>query len=445
MSNSLASEPTLEQAPILHVDLDAFFASVEVLDDPSLQGRPVCVGGVGPRGVIASASYEARQFGVRSAMPTAVAMRRCPELVVMPGRFDRYEEYSAMFHAIVRDLSPVYEPISLDEVFIDVQSLAALHIRPMAAGRALRDRLRDELRLQCGIGVARNKLFAKLGSKAAKPRSVGGRLVPGAGVFWVSPEVEHQWLHELPVEALWGVGPATAAKLRQRGLRLVRDLRKIDEATLAHHIGSAMAATLHAYAHGEDKRVVEVQRVTKSIGHDQTFAQSIIGHQALGVAIVHHAGIVARALRGRGVVAKTVTVGVRFEDFQLVQRSQSLPFGVDDSSAIAAVAMALLEGIDVSSPVRLLQVHAAGLMDRHVNEVQLSFGVPDGSSGRAGALEASRAAQVANEALRDVLDDIRQRYGSSAVGRASELSESGLDVQRQRGSNPFGPAATDVP
>ncbi|MGH9021083.1 MAG: Y-family DNA polymerase, partial [Acidimicrobiales bacterium] len=212
------TDPSIDQAPVLHVDLDAFFASVEVLDDPSLKGRPVCVGGAGARGVVASASYEARRYGVRSAMPSVVALRMCPDLVMLPGRFDRYEEYSRRFHALVEDLTPEYEPLGLDEVFADLRGLRRLGVRPVPAARELRARIEGELLLQCGVGLGRNKLFAKLASKVSKPRVVDGRLVPGEGVVWVSPEVEAAWLAEMEVGALWGVGPATAAKLGRLGL-----------------------------------------------------------------------------------------------------------------------------------------------------------------------------------------------------------------------------------
>src|SRR5271154_4919639 len=262
--NSL-SNPTVDEAPLLHVDLDAFFASVEVLDDASLRGKPVAVGGGGARGVIASASYEARRYGVRSAMPSVTALRACPQLIILPGRFDRYEIYSRRFHDIVRDLTPDFEPLGLDEVFADLRSLRRLHVRPVAAAAELRRRINDELGLLCGVGLGRNKLFAKLASKESKPTVVDGRLVGGAGVVWVSPALERQWLAELPVRALWGVGPATAAKLQKLGLYYVRDLAKVDEVTLAGHVGAAMASTLVAYAHGEDTREVTVDRALKSV------------------------------------------------------------------------------------------------------------------------------------------------------------------------------------
>jgi len=250
VSNSPSEGPTVDEAPVLHVDLDAFFASVEILDDPKLQGKPVCVGGAGARGVIASASYEARRFGVRSAMPSLIALRLCPDLIILPGRFERYEAYSRRFRDIINDLTPDFEPLGLDEIFCDLRSLRRLHVAPLLAAAQLRQRISDELALRSGIGLGRNKLFAKLASKQAKPRVVGGELVEGPGVVWVSPTLEAEWLEQLPVRALWGVGPATAAKLERLGLRYVRELAHVDEATLAQHVGVAMASSLSAYAKG---------------------------------------------------------------------------------------------------------------------------------------------------------------------------------------------------
>ena len=439
MSNSPAESPSVDEAPILHVDLDAFFASVEILDDPSLRGRPVCVGGAGGRGVIASASYEARRHGVRSAMPSSVARRLCPDLVILPGRFDRYEEYSQRFHAVVNDLTPDYEPLGLDEVFCDLRSLRRLGVAPLAAARELRGRLRDELHLECGVGLGRNKLFAKLASKQSKPRVEGGSLVEGDGVVWVSPELERRWLAELPVRALWGVGPQTAAKLHQLGLRWVRDLAKVDESTLASQLGSAMAATLVAYARGEDDRSVVSHRELKSLGHDETFAASLTTLDEVLDKCRHHAGVLARALRAQERVARTVTVVVRFDDLQSLSRSQTLPFGVDDESALAAVAQALVRSVDLNRPVRLLGLYASSLMERSRNQVQLSFEVAAPGDERVEAIERSREHQVSSASLRDALDDIRRRYGAQSVGVASELSGGALRIERQRGSHAFGP------
>ncbi len=428
----------------MHVDLDAFFASVEVLDDPSLEGKPVAVGGGGDRGVIASASYEARRYGVRSAMPTVIARRRCPTLVILPGRFDRYEEYSRRFHDIVRDLTPDFEPLGLDEVFADLRSLRRLDVRPLDAGAALRARISDELQLRCGVGLGRNKLFAKLASKASKPRVEGRGLIEGAGVFWVSPEQEAQWLATLPVRALWGVGPATAEKLAQLGLTWVRELARVDEATLAAHVGPSMAAALAAYAQGEDYREVVADRVLKSVGHDETFARSLTGLNEVRRAIKNHAAVVARALREKVRVARTISIVVRFDDLTSVSRAQTLSFGVDDEYAIEAIGEALIQSVDLSRAVRLLGLHASNFLERTENHLQLSFGLDDSSlSAKDRAVSLSREHQVGNEALRDAVDEVRRRFGRTSVGTAGELGERGLEVITQRGRHAFGPEVSE--
>ena len=428
----------------MHVDLDAFFASVEVLDDPSLEGKPVAVGGGGDRGVIASASYEARRYGVRSAMPTVIARRRCPTLVILPGRFDRYEEYSRRFHDIVRDLTPDFEPLGLDEVFADLRSLRRLDVRPLDAGAALRARISDELQLRCGVGLGRNKLFAKLASKASKPRVEGRGLIEGAGVFWVSPEQEAQWLATLPVRALWGVGPATAEKLAQLGLTWVRELARVDEATLAAHVGPSMAAALAAYAQGEDYREVVADRVLKSVGHDETFARSLTGLNEVRRAIKNHAAVVALALREKDRVARTISIVVRFDDLTSVSRAQTLSFGVDDEYAIEAIGEALIQSVDLSRAVRLLGLHASNFLERTENHLQLSFGLDDSSlSAKDRAVSLSREHQVGNEALRDAVDEVRRRFGRTSVGTAGELGERGLEVITQRGRHAFGPEVSE--
>ena len=438
-TTSSVTDPSVLDAPVLHVDLDAFFASVEILDDPSLRGRPVAVGGAGERGVIASASYEARRFGVRSAMPSVVALRQCPQLVILPGRFDRYEEYSRRFHAIVNDLTPIYEPLGLDEVFADLTSLRRLDIRPLAAAAELRQRIGDELGILSGVGLGPNKLFAKLASKRSKPTVRDGVLVPGPGVVYVDPATREQWLNELPVRALWGVGPATAERLERLGLSSVRELATVDEATLRYHFGPAMAASLSAMARGEDARAVSPSRVNKSIGHEETFAKSLVGYDEVLVQIRRHAGVVARALRDSSQVAHTISVVIRFDDLHSVRRSQTLSFGVDDEGAIAGVAEALAESVPLNAAVRLAGVSASSLRAREGSQVQLAFDLssaPETLSVEA----ASRAAQANRAALRDAIDDLRQRFGRSVIAQGSDLTSAEVHVERQRGSHAFGPS-----
>lgn len=440
MLNSPSDNPSVDEAPLLHIDLDAFFASVEVLDDPSLRGKPVAVGGSGDRGVVASASYEARRYGVRSAMATVVARRVCPDLIVLPGRFDRYEIYSRKFHDVIRDLTPDFEPLGLDEVFADLRSLRRLDVRPIEAADALRQRINEELRLACGVGLGRNKLFAKLASKRSKPRVVNGELIGGLGVVWVTPALEAEWLHQLPVSALWGVGPATTAKLEKLGLQWVRDLARVDEATLANHVGSALAATLVSYSHGEDSREVVVDRIAKSIGHDETFLRSLHGIDELVVAARGHAAIVARTLRRHNRVARTISISVRFDDFTSVSRSQTLAFGVDDEFAITAIAEALLGSVELHHAVRLLGIHASSFLARSQNQMQLTFGLDVAAdSVREQAVLISRERQVSHEALRDAVDEVRHKFGQSALGTANELSANGVEIATQRGRHAFGP------
>ena len=372
-------------------------------------------------------------------MPSVVARRICPEVVILPGRFDRYEEYSGRFHSLINDVTPDFEPLGLDEVFADLRSLARLRMRPLDAAWDLRRRIREELHLECGVGLGRNKLFAKLASKQSKPHIVDRQLVPGEGVVWVDRDLEATWLNELPVRALWGVGPQTAKKLQQLGLYWVRDLAKVDEETLEGHLGAAMAATLVAYARGEDERPVQPNRELKSLGHDETFATSLTSLEQVVAQCRHHSGVVARALRGQRRVARTVSVVLRFDDLQSISRSQTLPFGVDDETALTAVAQALVRSVDLSRPVRLLGLYVSSFLERSHNSIQLSFDVPTATDVRSEAVERSRGSQVNSASLRDALDDIRRRYGASAVGVAAELNASGLKVERQRGSHAFGP------
>ena len=432
--------PSVHEAPILHIDLDAYFASVEILDDPSLAGKPVAVGGAGARSVIASASYEARRFGVKSAMPSLLAQRLCPNLIILPGRFDRYEYYSQRFHDIINDLTPDYEPLGLDEVFCDLRSLALINPDPIASAWALKRRIFDELGLLSGVGLGRNKLWAKLASKRSKPRVVNAKLVDGPGVLWVDEQMESKWLEELPVRALWGVGPATAAKLEKLGIHYVRELSRVGEDTLAAHVGPAMARSLADYATGDDERPVEVNRELKSIGHDQTFATSVGSLGGLLEIAKSHSAIVARALRSKEQVARTVSVVLRFDDQTGVSRSQTLPFGLDDETAISAIVAALMETVPLKGAVRLVGVHLSNFLERGNNAMQLSFDIDVGSpEGKAKSAQLSQNRQVSMAALRDAVDDVRAKFGNTSLGTLSELGEEGLEIERQRGSHAFGP------
>ena len=429
---------TVDDYPVLHVDLDAFFASVEVLDDPSLRGLPVAVGGAGDRGVIASASYEARARGVHSAMASVVARRLCPDLIILPGRFTRYEEVSAQFHDILADLTPVYEPLSLDEAYADLSSLRRLQVDPLTAAHELRARIRDEIGVGSGVGVGRNKLFAKLGSKRAKATFSDGVIHDGPGVFVVTREQETQWLDTLPVRALWGVGPALEVRLGRLGLRFIRDLRGIDEAVLARHVGPAMAHTLVDYAVGHDPRPVEADRAAKSVGHEETFGVSVTS----GTELVRHArrqcAIVARTVRESSQVARRVSVHVKFDDLTSVSRSHTVPYGLDDEEAIYAVANELLDTVERHQPVRLLGVYLSLFAPREATTTQLTFNLATD-----GGAMSSEERQLRSEALKEALDDVRRRFGRSAVGTGIDFDRGALEVATQRDRHAFGPDATE--
>ncbi len=251
-------------------------------------------------------------------------------------------------------------------------------------------------------------------------------------------------LAELPVGALWGVGPATTAKLERLGLRWVRDLRAVDEATLAAHLGPSMAATLVAYARGDDRREVVVDRSAKSVGHDQTFSRSLRSLDEVRGVLRGHAGVVSRALRSHGQLARTVSLVVRFDDLTSVSRSQTLSFGVDDDVAIEAIAVALAESIDLRQSIRFVGLYASSFVERSNVELQLSFAfdvASDDALARASAI--SRSRQAGFESLRDAIDDVRQRFGRSALGSVADLGNGGVSVAVQRGRHAFGPGSDD--
>ena len=418
---------------ILHVDMDAFFASVEVLDDPSLSGKPVIVGGAGARGVVASCTYEARAYGVHSAMPSMRARQLCPDAIFLSGRHGRYAEVSAELHKILADITPMIEPIGLDEAFMDVAGALRLLGPPDQIAHGLRRRVRDELGLACAVGIGRSKMLAKLASRAAKPRASRAGLVPGPGVFLVEPADELAFLHRHDVEALWGVGPATAKRLHELGVRTVGDLAAVPPDALVRRLGKASGAHLAALARGEDPDPVNPNRPNKSIGHEETFSQDLVDPHELERHVLRMAESVATMLRGASTSARTITVKVKFKDLSLQTRSHTLGRPIATGGAIGQVAAALLAGIDPGEGVRLLGVSASGLGTDGVD--QLSFDLGDG-------LDADNQSATAREqSWHDVtaaVDAIRTRFGRGAVGSAAMVTDEGVQVPARRDA-PWGP------
>jgi DNA polymerase-4 len=417
--------------------MDAFYASVEVLDEPSLAGRPVIVGGTGRRGVVASCSYEARAYGVRSAMPSARARQLCPHAVFLTGRHGRYAEVSRDIHAVFEHYTPLVEGISLDEAFLDVTGAQRLFGPAPEIAAAIRDRIQAELGLACSVGVAPVKFLAKLASEAAKPSADLRGTQAGSGVFVIRPGEELDFLRPLPIEALWGVGPATAARLRRLGITSVGELGTVPEETVVAAVGRAHGSHLARLARGFDDRSVEPDREVKSISHEETYPNDLYDPAQLEGEIVRMADAVATRLRRAAVVGRTVTIKIRYGDFVTRTRSRTLTGPVAEGPAIAAVGVALLNGGVLEGGVRLLGLGVSNL------------GPPGPEESEQLALDLSDQAVTVppHGQWRDAsgaVEAVRLRYGDAAVGPASLLGATGLRVKRP-GDTQWGPAGEPPP
>ncbi|MCL3837352.1 DNA polymerase IV [Aeromicrobium duanguangcaii] len=342
-------------ASILHLDLDAFFASVEQRDKPSLRGKPVIVGGIGQRGVVSTASYEARRYGVRSAMSMAEARSRCPHAAFLSGRFDAYRAASAVVMERLRRLSPAVEPLSLDEAFVD---LAADPDFDPASVPDLVDRLRGDVAeltggLTASVGVATSKLMAKIATEIDKPD----------GSFIVAPGTERDLLEPMPVTVIAGVGPATAARLHHVGISRVGDVWRHSETELVDLLGQAAGTSLHRLSRGIDDRSVSSHRENKSVSTEDTFETDIVDRGELGLICDALARRTAERLRKAGLSGRTVTLKVRYHDFTTHTRSTTLPGPTDQTRLIVATARRLLDATDTGGGLRLLGVGVSGLAD----------------------------------------------------------------------------------
>ncbi len=385
---------------ILHVDMDAFFASVAVRSRPELRGKPVVVGGVGPRGVVSSASYEARRFGVRSAMPMMRARALCPRAVVLPVDGPAIAAASAALMRIFRDVTPLVEPLSSDEAFLDVAGAQRLLGRPAVIGRNIRARMFAEQQLTCSVGVAPTKFVAKLGSTRAKPD--GMLVVPGPLVL--------DFLHPLPIDALWGVGEKAAETLRRLGLSTVGELAHAPREMVRRALGDASAVHLHELAWGRDPRKVVPEHAEKSIGAELTFDTDVSDPAVIRRSLLALADKVGARLRSGGHVGRTIAIKVRLADFRTVNRSRTMPTSTDVAREIFATSWALFQALGPSEQIRLVGVRVEGLTATATTSQQLTLGAPE-----RGWREAEAAA-----------DAIAARFGRASVGPASLLGRSDL-------------------
>ena len=390
-------------ATILHVDLDAFFASVEQLDDPRLAGTPVIVGGTGNRGVVSTASYEARRYGVHSAMPSRRARVLCPQATFVAPRMARYAVLSHDVMDVLAAITPLVEQLSIDEAFLDVAGAARLLGSPETIAELIRSRVRAETGLTISVGVATTKFLAKLASDMAKPD----------GLLIIAPGTERAFLAPLPVTRLWGVGPATATKLERLGLRTIGDIAALDATALVGPLGPALAAHLHALANNDDDRAVVPEREAKSIGAEETFPADLRTRPACERELVRLTDRACARTRASGLAARTVTLKIRFGDFETRTRARTLAEATGSSAHVLDVVRELLGAFDVTRGVRLLGVSLSHLDELPATQTTLDL---TGDDGAARQLRTERQAAVER-----AVDEVRGRFGARAVGPATLL------------------------
>ena len=383
---------------ILHVDMDAFFASVEQLDDPALRGRPVLVGGRGKRGVVAAASYAARAFGCRRAQPTAVALRLCPQAVVVKPNGSRYRAISKRVFEILGSFSPLVQPISVDEAFVDVTGSSGLFGDGAEIARTIRMRILEETELTASVGVAPNKFLAKLASDLDKPD----------GLVASEPGRVHEVLDPLPVGRRWGVGKASEGRLARLGLRTIGDIRRMDESALVANLGERTGLHLARRARGEDDRPVHSAREAKTISHERTFGEDLTDIEQVRAVLLGQAEDVGRRLRAHGRVAGNVTVKIRYGDFETITRSGTRGTKSERTDDLWAEAVGRVDAwaTRLFRPVRLIGMGAGQLSE------------PGGEQMGLFAAETNEKRSRVDEAT----DAIRAKFGDEASRRAGAWS-----------------------
>jgi DNA polymerase IV len=364
--------PESSHRKIIHIDMDAFYASVEQRDDPALRGRPVAVGYAAARGVVAAASYEARAFGVKSALPSVTALRRCPDLAFVPPRFEVYRAVSRQIHAIFADYTDLIQPLSLDEAYLDVTANRRQIATAWLTAKEIRARIREETGLNASAGISYNKFLAKLASDHRKPN----------GQFAVTPDMGEAWVEELPVARFHGVGPKTAAKMERLGIVTGADLRAKTLAFLRENFGSS-AEWYHAVARGIDDRPVDPDRTRKSSGSETTFERDLTEAREIEAGILAQADEVWAWCAKAKAFGRTVTVKIKFGDFQIITRSKSQSGVVDSQEKLRSAALSLIRSVlPAMKGIRLVGVTVSNF-EPEVQERALAlplFGEPAGAA-----------------------------------------------------------------
>lgn len=406
---------------MLHADMDAFFASIEERDRPELRGLPIIVGAVSPRGVVAAASYAARVFGVRSAMPGFKAKLLCPQGIFLPSDIEKYSRVSAEVHSVFEEFTPVIEPIALDEAFLDITASMRLFPSPIALAEKLKARVREVTQLTVSCGIANSKLVAKIACSLGKPD----------GLRYVAPEETRALLDPLPIRRLWGIGPVAERALRAAGYELIRDIAEADLNKLASVVGGR-AAELIELARGHDERPVIAQRPAKSYGEENTFERDISDPATITAALTSHAHAVAQRLRHDEISGRTITVKIKLarargvrssrldasEDersYPLLTRSKTLPDAIDDGQTLREVAIELWRTSGVNEPIRLIGVSVSNLEPHAARQLSLF------DEGRERARK-----------LGPALDAIRQRFGQDAIATASGTPQKATHSSRKK-------------
>lgn len=386
---------------IIHIDMDAFYASVEQRDNPELLGKPVIIGGPGRRGVVSAASYEARRFGVHSAMPIAEAKRRCPQGIFLPGNHRKYHQVSQAIRAIFYDFTPLVEPLSLDEAFLDVTGMDWLYDHPTTIARQIKARIANELSLTASAGVAPNKFLAKLASDLEKPN----------GLVIINPGEEAKILENLPISRLWGIGEKTAQLLREYNIQIIGQLARTDPAMLEKRLGK-WAWDAHRLARGEDDRPVIPESAPKSLGNEITFELDLTCREEIKTYLLALSEQVGHRLRYSGYCGRTISIKLRFIPFDTITRSQTLDNPTNLSEILYETACQILERTELRNPVRLVGLTVSQLQAGEDSQLSL-FSAQDDK----------------RRAVTKAVDGLKNKFGSSIItrGRLLHLKEQNHD------------------